>query len=103
MEVIHAHLYDYPKYYDLLFGSNWKAKFDFLESCFEKHARRCVRRLFEPACGTGRLLIKLSQAGYEVSGNDLTPHSVAYSYPSGRFGIGGNIWLHIRDEPAHPG
>ena len=53
MEVIRGNLYDYPKYYDLLFGSDWKAEFGFLESCFEKHARRPVRRLFEPAAARG--------------------------------------------------
>ncbi len=78
MEVINADLYDHPKYYDLLFGSDWKAEFDFLEACFERHARRPVRRLFEPACGTGRLLAKFAAAGYDVSGNDLNDKAVAY-------------------------
>ena len=77
-ETIEGHIYDYPKYYDLLFGSDWKAEFDFLRCCFEKHTRRPVRRLFEPACGTGRLLIKFAEAGYDVSGNDLNPHAVEY-------------------------
>ena len=78
METIHAHLYDYPSYYDLLFGSDWKAEFDFLQACFAEHARRPVRRLFEPACGTGRLLVKLAEAGYEVGGNDLNPKAIDY-------------------------
>lgn len=77
-ETIRGHLYDYPKYYDLVYGSDWKAEFDFLRACFERHAKRTVQRVFEPACGTGRLLIKLAAAGYEVSGNDLNPHAVAY-------------------------
>ena len=37
-----------------------------------------MRRLFEPGCGTGRLLVKLAQAGYEVAGNDLNPKAVDY-------------------------
>lgn len=78
METISAHIYDYPKYYDLLFGSDWKAEFDFLEACFRKHAGRSVRRLFEPACGTGRLLAKFAKAGYDVSGNDLNPKAVEF-------------------------
>ncbi len=77
-EIIQGSLYDFPKYYDLLFGSDWKAEFDFLQAIFPKHAQRKVRRVFEPACGTGRLLIKLAQAGYEVAGNDLNPKAVAY-------------------------
>ncbi|MGD9854578.1 MAG: class I SAM-dependent methyltransferase [Planctomycetaceae bacterium] len=77
-DVIHGNLYDYPKYYDLLFGSDWKAEFDFLRACFTKHAGRKVRRVFEPACGTGRLLIKFAQAGYDVAGNDLNSKAVDY-------------------------
>lgn len=78
MDVTQGSIYDYPKYYDVLFGSDWKAEFDFLEGCFRKHAKRPVRRLFEPACGTGRLLYRLAKAGYEVAGNDLNPKAVAY-------------------------
>ncbi len=78
MDVIRAHIYDYPKYYDLLFGSDWKAEFDFLQAVFGRHALRPVRRVFEPACGTGRLLVKLAQAGYEVAGNDLNRRAIDY-------------------------
>jgi len=77
-ETFAAHLYDFPKYYDLVYGSDWKAEFDFLRACFKQHARRPVRRLFEPACGTGRLLIKFAHAGYRVAGNDLNAKAVAY-------------------------
>ena len=77
-DTIQGNLYDFPKYYDLVFGSDWKAEFDFLTACFEKHCRRSVKTLFEPACGTGRLLIKLAQAGFTVSGNDLNPHAIDY-------------------------
>ena len=59
-ETLRGNLYDYPKYYDLVFGSDWKAEFDFLTGVFAEHAdlgrRRGVRRLLEPACGPGRLL-----------------------------------------------
>lgn len=78
MDRIRAHIYDYPRYYDLVFGSDWRAEFQFLRACFEKHAPRPVRRLFEPACGTGRLLIKFAEAGYEVAGNDLNSRAVEF-------------------------
>ena len=77
-ETIQGNLYDYPKYYDLVYGSDWKAEFDFLEDCFERHADGVVERLFEPACGTGRLLIKFAEAGYQVSGVDLNPKAIDY-------------------------
>jgi len=78
METISAPFYDFPKYYDLVYGSDWKAEYDFLLACFKKHAAGKVRRLFEPACGTGRLLVKLAAAGYKVGGNDLNSKAVAY-------------------------
>jgi len=78
METLRGSIYDYPKYYDLLFGSDWKAEFDFFSACFRLHARRPVRRLFEPACGTGRLLFRFAKAGYDVCGLDLNPKAVEY-------------------------
>ncbi|MBX3444625.1 MAG: class I SAM-dependent methyltransferase [Planctomyces sp.] len=75
---IYGNLYDYPQYYDILFGADWKEEFRFLIGCFERFAEQRVRRVFEPACGTGRLLVKLAQAGYRVSGNDLNEKAVAY-------------------------
>lgn len=78
LETIQGDLYDYPKYYDLVYGSDWKAEFDFLEDCFEKHADGIVEKLFEPACGTGRLLIKFAEAEYQVAGVDLNPKAIGY-------------------------
>lgn len=78
METIAGDLYDFPRYYDLVFGSDWKAEFDFLQACFQKHARGTVKKVFEPACGTGRLLYRLAKAGYQVSGLDLNDKAVAY-------------------------
>jgi len=73
-----ANLYDYPRYYDLVFGSDWKAEFDFLRQAFDKFVPQRVHRVFEPACGTGRLLHRLALAGYKVSGLDLNPRAVDY-------------------------
>jgi len=78
METIPGNLYDFPRYYDLVFGSDWKAEFQFLLDCFEKHALRQVRKIFEPACGTGRLIFRLAKAGYRVAGLDLNPAAIRY-------------------------
>jgi SAM-dependent methyltransferase len=78
MQLHPGNLYDYPRYYDLVFGSDWKPEFDFLRQIFAKFAGGRVRRVFEPACGTGRLLFRLGRAGYEVSGLDLNPRAVDY-------------------------
>ena len=71
-------IYDFPIYYDVIFGADWRKEIHFLEAAFEKHAERTVKTVFEPACGTGRLLIKLGQRGYKVLGNDLNPKAVNY-------------------------
>ena len=78
LTTIQGNLYDYPKYYDLVYGSDWKAEFDFLEDCFELHTDLVVKRVFEPACGTGRLLAKFASVGYRVGGLDLNSHAVDY-------------------------
>ncbi len=81
-ETIPGSLYDYPKYYDLVFGSDWKAEYDFLLGCFERYAKlpkgEQVKRLFEPACGTGRLMYRFGKSGYEIAGNDLNEKAVAF-------------------------
>ena len=78
MDTIAGHLYDYPKYYDLIFGSDWAAECHFLQSCFKKYSKRPVKRLFEPACGTGRLVVQFAKSGYEIAGNDLNEKAIAY-------------------------
>jgi len=78
METQYASLYDFPKYYDVLFGSDWRAEFTFLQGCYERFAKRPVRRLFEPACGTGRLLYRFAKSGYVVAGCDLNEKAVVY-------------------------
>lgn len=78
METIEGNIYDYPKYYDLIFGSDWKAEFDFLRLCFEKHIKGRRDRLFEPACGTGRLIYRFAKEGYDIRGLDLNPRAVDF-------------------------
>jgi SAM-dependent methyltransferase len=78
MKILQADIYDYPRYYDLVYGSDWHAEFKFLVACFERHVKQQVQRVFEPACGTGRLLFRLGRQGFEVSGLDLNPKAVQY-------------------------
>ena len=71
-------LYDYPRYYDLVYGSDWKAEFDFLTRIFNQHVTGTTKRLLEPACGTGRLMFRLERAGLGVDGLDLSEKAVDY-------------------------
>jgi SAM-dependent methyltransferase len=78
LPTIEASLYDFPKYYDLVYGSDWKPEFDFLLDCFDKHCGGKVKNIFEPACGTGRLLVKFAAEGYKVGGLDLNEAAVDF-------------------------
>ena len=75
---VNGTLYDCPKYYDLVFGVGADLECEFLKGCFDLHADRRVRRLFEPACGSGRLLVKLAECGFQVFGWDTNRASVDY-------------------------
>lgn len=89
-----VNLYDYPIYYDLVFGSDWEAEFRFLKRVFDRFVIGRTRALFEPACGTGRLLYRLARAGYSVSGLDLNPRAVEFcSERLERNSLRGNVWV----------
>ncbi len=78
IKTLEASIYDFPVYYDLIFGSDWAAEFKFLEAVFAKHVQGKVRRVLEPACGTGRLLYRMAKAGYTIAGIDLNDKAIDY-------------------------
>ena len=78
MEIVNDNIYDYPDYYDLVYGSDWKAEVEFLTACMEKYCQMRSPELFEPACGTGRLVRRFAKAGYAISGLDLNEKAIAY-------------------------
>ena len=78
METVDESIYDYPKYYDLVFGADCAAEVRFILGCAEAFDERPLRRVFEPACGTGRLLFALARRGLGVTGLDLNPRAVGY-------------------------
>lgn len=71
-------VYDYPKYYDVLYSTAWADELRFLNACFLEYADGSAQRIFEPACGTGRLLWRLAAMEHDVCGLDLNPKAVAY-------------------------
>ena len=71
-------IYDYPNLYDVLFSDLCRLEIKFLTSIFERFGKKRVASVFEPACGSGRLLYHLAKLGYDVVGLDLNPHAVAY-------------------------
>lgn len=73
------HPYSCPQYYDLAWGQGLSTESRFFQRCFERHATgRRVRRVLEPACGTGRLLLLFARSGFRVHGVDLDRDSVEY-------------------------
>src|SRR5712671_3151934 len=72
-------LYDSPEIYDVAFGWDLEMELTFVESCLRRHVVDPVRRIVEPACGTGRILAALAARGYEVLCYDLSPGMVAFA------------------------
>ncbi|MCL2303836.1 MAG: methyltransferase domain-containing protein [Planctomycetaceae bacterium] len=75
---LQASVYDYPSYYDVLFSLSWKREYEFLLHAFETYASIPVKRVFEPACGTGRFLWRLAKEGFQVRGLDLNRKSITF-------------------------
>jgi len=76
--ILVANCYDYPQYYDLAFQSYTRREADFIEAACRKYCAFDVRRLLEPACGSGRLITELAARGYEVTGFDLNQPALGY-------------------------
>lgn len=70
--------YDYPHYFDLVFRDETEDEVAFFEQAFERFADRRVRRLLEPGCGSGRLVVAMAERGYEVTGVDLSEAMLDY-------------------------
>lgn len=78
IETVDESIYDHPKYYDLVFGADCAAEVKFILGCAKEFVPRRPSRMFEPACGTGRLLYALAKREYDVAGLDLNPNAVAF-------------------------
>jgi SAM-dependent methyltransferase len=70
--------YDYPQYWDLAFRSETKLEADFFEAAARKYCASSVRRVLEPGCGGGRLVVEMAARGYDVVGFDLNERAVTY-------------------------
>ncbi len=73
-----ANWYDYPQYYDIAFQGYTRREADFIEAAFRKHCSFGVRRLMEPACGSGRLITEFAARGYQVTGFDVSQPALSY-------------------------
>jgi len=76
--VLESSWYDHPRYYDIAFRPETGPEADFIEAACRKYCPFSVRRLLEPACGTGRLIVELAARGYRMTGLDLSEPSLQY-------------------------
>src|SRR5205809_6964742 len=70
--------YDYPQYCDIAFQAYTQREADFIEAACRKYCPFDVRRLLEPACGSGRVVTELAARGYQVTGFDLSQPALSY-------------------------
>jgi SAM-dependent methyltransferase len=77
MQQITGSVYDYPNVYDVLFSDTCRSEVAFLTATFERFGKN-VTSVFEPACGSGRLLYHLAKHGFTVTGLDLNSRAVAF-------------------------
>lgn len=75
---VEADWYDYPQFYDIAFRGETRLEADFIEAACRKYCPFPVRRLLEPACGSGRLVAEMAARGYRVAGFDLSEPSLDY-------------------------
>ena len=75
---LNANWYDYPHYYDIAVQNYTRSEADYIEALCRKHCRFQVRRLLEPACGSGRFILELASRGYETVGFDLSEPALQY-------------------------
>ena len=73
-----AKWYEYPQYFDMLFRDETAHEVRFFEEAFDRYASGSVNRVFEPGCGSGRLVVAMAAKGYDVTGLDLSEAMLDY-------------------------
>ncbi len=70
--------YDLPLYYDIVFDTETQREADFLEGVAGLYGSPGRRRVLEPACGSGRLVLEMARRGWQVAGFDRNPAALRY-------------------------
>ncbi len=73
-----ADWYDHPQYFDMVFRDETADEVKFFQAAFDKFAKRKIRRVLEPGCGSGRLVAAMAARGYQVTGLDLSQSMLDY-------------------------
>ncbi len=70
--------FDRPEWFEIGFQNETKKEADFFEAAFKKYCDFPVKRLLEPACGSGRIVTEMAARGYDVTGFDLSEASLEF-------------------------
>lgn len=76
--VVRPNLYDYPLYYDILFGWDRDNEAERYARLFQAHGVAEGAGLLELACGTGQVGRRLAAAGWRVTGLDWSAEMLAF-------------------------
>lgn len=71
--------YDQPIYYDIIFAPDTVRECDFIAAAWQKFGAGRLRRILEPACGSGRLVAELASRGHQVTGFDRNLHMLDFA------------------------
>jgi len=70
--------YDHPQYFDMVFRDETADEVAFFHDCFERYLSRPAKRLYEPGCGSGRLVVAMAAKGFDVVAVDNNSSMLAY-------------------------
>jgi SAM-dependent methyltransferase len=80
MPTDHRDWYDTPLYYDIIFDADTPREVAFLETVWTLLGEKSrTRRVLEPACGSGRLVIEMARRGWQVDGFDGNDHMLTFA------------------------
>ena len=71
-------IYDYPLYYDILFGWDRDAEAKFYDTAFQHHGASRGDSIIEIGCGTGQIAVRLAKLGWQVIGLDKRPEMLDF-------------------------
>jgi len=97
--------YDTPLYYDIVFDADTPREADFLEAVWRRHGTATrTRRVLEPACGSGRLVLELARRGWRVDGFDASVPMLDYARDRlAAAGLRARLWPDRLEDFTAPG
>ncbi len=70
--------YDHPQYFDMVFRDETADEITFFQDVFKRYLTRPAKRLYEPGCGSGRLVAAMAAKDFGVIAVDNNASMLAY-------------------------